>query len=208
MSEEKKVKNRERLIALLLLLLEQGRQDMAQTIDRYHSRLYELGVETGAVIGGEGQILTRFEVARNVEAIVEFQVQATLGWMESVAETVSRVMLTKRFTPESFRVEMGKAVRGQAYRATNSTKSSWRTAHLGMRDEIREQDKFIQEFRIEAIFTAFPEAEVIESSCDGCPGAVAGNPYTPETVPTPGDFPCLFNCRHEVWYRKVPVTEP
>jgi len=38
-------------------------------------------------------------------------------------------------------------------------------------------------------------------------GAVAGNPYLPETVPGPGDFECMFNCRHEIWYRKVLIKE-
>ena len=33
-------------------------------------------------------------------------------------------------------------------------------------------------------------------TCDGCSGAVDGNPYTPDDAPEPGDFECMSRCRH------------
>jgi hypothetical protein len=35
-------------------------------------------------------------------------------------------------------------------------------------------------------------------TCNGCSDAVDGNPYTTDTVPDPGDFECMNNCRHMV----------
>lgn len=47
---------------------------------------------------------------------------------------------------------------------------------------------------VQAYFVGPDDSE----TCDGCDGAVAGNPYTPEDVPEPGEFECGNNCRHMV----------
>lgn len=209
MPEEQTIENQKELIALLLLLVDDARNQINQRIDQYHSRLYEMGIEAGAVIGGESQVMSRREINEALDKIVEDQQEYAREWLnESVVKKVSVVILADHINRESLKKSISEAARSQRYRCNSYAKSAHSTAHQGLRAEVEAQSKLLEEataFRLEAIFTAFPEADIIETSCSGCNFAVAGNPYTPEDVPCPGDFECTFNCRHEIWYRKVSV---
>ncbi len=209
---EQKIKNKKELIALLLLIVDDARSRINLRIDQYHTRLYEMGIEAGAVVGGESQVMAHNEIIKEVDRIVEDQQEYAEEWLDkSVVNKVSVVILAEHISRESLKNSISQSARSQRYRCNSYSKSSHSTAYKGYRDEVFAQSELIEKtkaFKFEAIFTAFPESDVIETSCSGCSFAVAGNPYTPASVPSPGDFECTFNCRHEIWYRKVLVKTP
>lgn len=210
-------KEKRRRWAAILLLLDDGSRRINRVIRNYHSRLYRFGVNAGAEIGGTGTIMDSAEVAERAEVIVTGQTDYATRWIrEDLRDNIKKSLdeeAWRRVKGFQQRKVMRQSFFRDRYRAKRYAMQSHSTAHRGMADEMIHQSAEISVLdgvpvRIEAIFTAYPEEEVIETSCSGCPSAVAGNPYTPETVPIPGDFPCMFNCRHEILYRMVPATTP
>ena len=207
--EKHPVRDSAAIAAAVAAMLDDFRREIEGMVDDYFPRAAELGMRAADEIVRRARVLS----PRAAEKFISEQIAAERtyieGWMADVKAAVNKA-LDGRYADEAEAIgAITGAFDSQAYRTGNYGAAIWRVAHLGAKEEMSAQVPAVEEDggEVEAWFTAFPEADVIETSCEGCIEAVAGNPYTPESCPVPGEFECLFNCRHYVEYRVVARAE-
>lgn len=205
--EKHTIRDSAAIAAMIAAMIGDFRREVEGMVDDYFPRAAELGMRAADEIVRRARALSPAAAARIIESEIGKEREHIASWMADIDAQVKRALAGEYASEEEAIGAITAAFDSQSYRTANYGAAVWRMSHVGLKQEmvahvpeLKEDDQ-----EVEAWFTAFPEADVIETSCQGCIDAVAGNPYTPEDCPVPGEFECMFNCRHYVEYRVVPA---
>jgi hypothetical protein len=151
-----------------------------------------------AVAFGESYVKSRaLKEGRITEALGHSFVKGQMDWNEGYVTESLGPDVRRKLTAlmgEEFESEAAakKAVReaSQAFakRVGSYAGAFWTVEERAVKQAAREAGG------MEANFVGVEDSK----NCPGCEAAIAGNPWTAETVPTPGDQECLGECRHAI----------
>ena len=177
---------------------------MSRKIDQYFPYAYSAGIRGGAEVG-IGEILTStVEAEEAVDKLIEMEQGYLADFMTGVGVDVASIadmdFENEAEAEEAIDILLSK----RDYRVDKYSKALYRVAFLGFMSELALHEPILLKrgIAIVATFSAIDDADLIETSCDGCAGAVGGNPYDISSCPHPGDFECGVNCRHGVLITK------
>ena len=175
--------------------------------EQYFAESYELGLAAADDVVSYPRAMTPASSARRLGQLSEEEQEHIDSWFNDVRTSVDGALDGDYDSKAAVTTAVGTAAMSKAWRTKGYSQAAHRVTFHGFKEEMIQHGPTLATdgLMVEAIFTAFPESDVIETSCFGCPGAVAGNPYNPTSVPSPGEFECLTNCRHEIAYRKTKV---
>lgn len=201
--EKHTIRDSAALAALIAAMIGDFRREVEGMVDDYFPRAAELGIRAADEIARRARALSPVAAAKFIEAEIGKEREHIASWMADIDARVKRALAGEYASEEDAIEAVAAAFDSQSYRTASYASAVWRVSHLGLKREMVAQAPGLREDgqEVEAYFTAFPEADVIPESCEGCIEAVAGNPYTPESCPVPGEFECMYNCRHYVEYR-------
>jgi len=199
-----KIENANQKSTAVAAILASGQREVEILEEQYFAEAYELGMVSADEIAEFGREMSAATAASRVGEMTEEERGYTAGWFGAIQKDVDRALEGDY----ADKAAAGKALRTAAtkklFRVAAYAGAAHKVLFKGFKEEmiLQRVNLAAKAVVVEALFTAFPEADVIETSCFGCPGAVDGNPYTPSTVPSPGEFECLTKCRHWIMYRK------
>ena len=126
------IKDKEERLAALLLLLRSGSTRISRLAERYHARLYQLGIDAGVDVGGYGQLLAVSVIADKVEEIASTQGGYVNQWInKDLGGRLSIVMNADYASVAEAQDAIIKASVSLRYRAEHFAMSGHATAHWG-----------------------------------------------------------------------------
>jgi len=182
---------------------------MNELAEQYFSEVYELGLRAADAIAEKARKMSSSVAAYKVGELVNQEAEYIAGYLNDVAADIHDVLYRDNYRDEDeVRAAVGDAMDKRYWRIGLYALALHSIAHRSFKDELIAQSPAVKAsgFRLVALFSAFPEADIILTSCDGCMEAVGGNPYTPDNVPSPGMMECGTRCRHDILILKEAIA--
>lgn len=197
-------------MAAALIVLDRAKDEMRELVEQYFAQAYELGLIAADDVAGLDRAISLEGAARRLEQMIEEEFDYMDSWFKGVAKDIDSGLVSDYTDAAAVTVALTVAIDRKAWRSTSYSRTIHNITFKGFREEMVLQELALNAMQkqVEALFTSFPESDIVETSCDGCIGAVHSNPYHPANVPSPGDFECTFNCRHYIAYRVKLLENP